>query len=87
MWGSVGKVTFATQQPQIGRSQPFFEEPLVRDAGWSCIVQAGGNTMALVILSIIAALVTLAAATAGLLISAQAEVDSARSNNADTRSV
>ncbi len=43
--------------------------------------------MALVILSIIAALVTLAAATAGLLISAQAEVDSARSNNADTRSV
>ncbi|AEQ50516.1 hypothetical protein [Pelagibacterium halotolerans] len=42
--------------------------------------------MALVILSIIGALVTLAAATAGLLISAQADVDNGRSNSADTRS-
>ena len=42
--------------------------------------------MALVILSIIGALVTLAAATAGLLISAQAEVDTARSPSTKSRS-
>ncbi|WP_339646875.1 hypothetical protein [uncultured Pelagibacterium sp.] len=42
--------------------------------------------MALVILSIIGALVTVAAATAGLLISAQAEVD-ARSQSTNSRSV
>lgn len=42
--------------------------------------------MAFVILSIIGALVTLAAATAGLLISAQAEVEKGRAQNAETRS-
>ncbi|HCO56518.1 MAG TPA: hypothetical protein DIT93_16065 [Pelagibacterium sp.] len=64
----------------------FFQEPLTRDAGWVCITQSGGKQMALVILSIIGALVTVAAATAGLLISAQAEVD-ARSQSTNSRSV